>query len=111
METRISIDGKTATALADKGIYEKEAVMAAAYRLINRYSVEILEDGPDFSANFTQLDDQELDAATMYADLLSFFNDLLDEQLRLKLDLKSGRIRELIVQHAFSPIDLKMELA
>jgi His-Xaa-Ser system protein HxsD len=111
MHPRISINGNTATTLVDKGIYDKEAVMFAAYRFINRYTVEILEDGPDFVTNFTQRNGQESDATAMNADMLSFFNDLLDEQLRLKLDQKSGRIRELIVQHAFAPIDLKKELA
>jgi His-Xaa-Ser system protein HxsD len=102
--------GNTATVLVDKALYDKEAAIAAAYRLNDRYSIELREDGPNYVAIFTAREGQHLDATVMEADMMSFFNDLLDEQLRIKLEQKSGKIRELIVQHAFSPIDLKKEL-
>jgi His-Xaa-Ser system protein HxsD len=110
MQPCISITDKTATALIDKSLYKKEAAMAAAYRLMDKYSIEMRENGPDLVAAFTIKEGQYLDSATMNADMQSFFNDLLDEQLRLKLEQKTGKIRELIVKHAFSPIDLKKEL-
>ena len=40
-----------------------------------------------------------------------FCNEVLDQQIRLNLEKRNGRIRELIVEHAFSPLaDLKSRL-
>jgi len=46
----------------------------------------------------------------MREDLLSFCNDALDEELRLKLQQKTAKLLDVIVRHAFSPIDLRKEL-
>jgi His-Xaa-Ser system protein HxsD len=39
-------------------------------------------------------------------DLKDFANSLIDHQLRVQLDKTNGKIRDLIVAHAFSPLDL-----
>jgi His-Xaa-Ser system protein HxsD len=40
-------------------------------------------------------------------DIKEFLNTLIDHQIRIQLDKANGRIRDLIVAHAFSPFDLK----
>ncbi len=110
MQNCITITGGIATAIIAKNLYEPEAVMAAAYRLTETYSVEIREDGSNFAVVFTKKDGHIQDVAAINSDMHSFLNDVIDEQLRLKLEQKSGKIRELIVKHAFSPIDLNKEL-
>lgn len=105
------IAGDTITAFIDKGLYDKDAAMAAAYRLTDRYTVEMCDDGANLIVLLTRKGDEHPDPGEMNSDLQSFLNDLLDEQLRLKLEQRCGTIRELIVKHAFSPIDLQKELA
>lgn len=110
MQSHIFIKDNIAKTLVDKNLFNKEAVMAAAYRLIDRYSIEMREEGSDLVAMFTLKEGQQFDASTINTEMLSFYNDILDEQLRLTLEQKTGKIRDLIVKHAFSPIDLKKEL-
>lgn len=108
MESCTTTSENTVRVPVAKNVFDKEAVMSGAYRLTNKYSVEILEEASAFIVAFTPKN--PLEAQTIDTDIANFHNDLLDEQLRLKLEEKSGKIRELIVRHAFSSLDLKKEL-
>ncbi|GLI37572.1 hypothetical protein GHYDROH2_10730 [Geobacter hydrogenophilus] len=110
MQLHMSISNGGATASLNKEIYDKEAVMAAAYRRTAKYAVEIREEGQNFVVVFTAKDGRDGNESEVADDVQSFFNDVLDEQLRQQLEQKTGRIRDLIVQHAFSPIDLRKEV-
>ncbi len=99
-----------ATASFNKEIYKHEAVLAAAYHLTGKYGVEVGDEDKDFIVMLIPKEDYSPTEATMRADLLSFCNDVLDEELRLKLQQKTARLLDVIVRHAFSPIDLRKEL-
>lgn len=93
-----------------KEIYEKDAVMAAAYKLMDNYAILIepvseTEVGVIIEAkDKNQIENLEQTA-------MRFCNEVLDQQIRLDLEKRYGRIREMIVQHAFSPIkDLRNQL-
>jgi His-Xaa-Ser system protein HxsD len=99
-----------ATALFSKEVYSHEAVLAAAYHLTGKYGVEVGVQDRDFIAMLTPKGDYTPTETAMREDLLSFCNDVLDEELRLKLQQKTARLLDVIVKHAFSPIDLRKEL-
>lgn len=105
---RIEITGDFGTVFLT-GIYDKEAIMSASYRYIDRYAVLVDLINDKYQIQFTHKGPANKES--MHSDLLAFQNDVLDEQLRNVLGQKTGSIRELIVRHAFSPIDLKKELS
>lgn len=87
-----------------KAFFEKDAVFAAAYKFTGRVSVGIEPE----SETRVRVSMRPL-AGQKRVDLeevaREFRNELIDEQLRLDLDKRFGGIRELIVRHAFSPLD------
>lgn len=91
-----------ATIIFDTEVYEKEAITAAAYGQTSNYSMQINTKEQHFEVTFTSKDPITHD--NIHQDMLDFMNDALDEQLRLQLDRKTGRLREIIVEHAFKPI-------
>jgi His-Xaa-Ser system protein HxsD len=102
-------DGKILVTLS-KDIYEKDAVMAAAYKFMDNHAILIepvseTEVGVIIEAkDKNQIENLEQAAKR-------FCNEVLDQQIRLDLEKRYGRIREMIVQHAFSPIkDLRNQL-
>jgi His-Xaa-Ser system protein HxsD len=87
-----------------KAFFEKDAVFAAAYKFTGRVSIGIEPE----SETRVRVSMQPL-ARHKGIDLeqvaQEFRNELIDEQLRLDLDKRFGAIRELIVRHAFSPLN------
>jgi His-Xaa-Ser system protein HxsD len=110
MKPRITLSVTTATVSFSKEVYDHEAVLAAAYHLTGKYGVEIGVEDKDFIAMLIPKEDYSPTEAAMREDLLSLCNDVLDEQLRLKLRQKTAKLLDVIVRHAFSPIDLRKEL-
>lgn len=92
-----------ATVLLDAEVYKMEAVTAAAYGQAGTYGMQINAKGQEIEVTFIPKD--QLDPDRLRRDMLEFMNDTLDEQLRLQLDHKTGRIREIIVEHAFKPFE------
>jgi His-Xaa-Ser system protein HxsD len=99
-----------ATASFNKEVYSNEAVLAAAYHLTDKYGVEVGVEDEDFIAILIPKGNYAPTEDAMREDLLSFCNDVLDEELRLKLQEKTANLLDVIVRHAFSPIDLRKEL-
>lgn len=91
-----------ATMIFDAEVYEKEAITSAAYGQTSNYGMQINTKEQYFEVTFTPKDPITHDK--IHRDMLDFMNDALDEQLRLQLDRKTGRLREIIVEHAFKPI-------
>lgn len=91
------------TALFDAEVYKMEAVTAAAYGHAGTYGMQIKIKGQGIEVAFIPKD--LVDADTLRRDMLEFMNDALDEQLRLQLERKTGRLREIIVEHAFKPFE------
>lgn len=97
-------DDKIIVKLA-KELYERQAVFAAAHKLTDRFAV-MIEPIDDYSVGVyiepkrnTNLDESTIDDA-----IFEFFNDLLDEQVRLDLEKQYGSLRDIIVKQAFEPL-------
>ena len=94
----------------DQSLYEKEAVMAAAYKMTDfcHIIVKPLENkqlGIFFEPKNSQ-DENELKLIAK-----NYCNEVLDQQVRLDVEKQNGNIRDLLVKQAFSPIEnLKDEL-
>jgi len=102
-------DGKILVTL-NKEIYEKEAIAVAAYKMTDLCSILIkpLENN-EINVCFETKEMQSEE--TLEKIVKDFCNEVLDQQVRLDLEKRYGKIRELIVEHAFSPIkDLKKSL-
>jgi His-Xaa-Ser system protein HxsD len=94
-----------------KEIYDKEAVLNATYKMTDKYSVLIKPVGDhEISVIIEPKGQQSVEELELAAS--DFCNEVLDQQIRLDLEKRFGKIRELIVEHAFSPLaDLKSRLA
>jgi His-Xaa-Ser system protein HxsD len=106
-----NISASMLTASFSKEIYCSEAILAAAYRLTEKYGVDIQANNNDYVAMLVPRSGYSPDEATINEELKLFKNDALDEELRHRLYLKTGKLQELIVRHAFAPIDLRKEVA
>jgi len=93
----------------NKTIYEKGAVLSAAYTLSGTCGIRIeSESGDFFNVIIEQLGHKK--ETNLKEIVHKFNNELTDQQLRLDLEKRFGCLRELIVKHAFSPLEnLKAE--
>jgi His-Xaa-Ser system protein HxsD len=88
-------------------IYSVEAIHAATYQFTGRYHVLIT---PSADNSVTVIFEAKEKARDISEDLKEFANSLIDHQIRVHLDKTNGKIRDLIVAHAFSPLDLNKEV-
>jgi His-Xaa-Ser system protein HxsD len=91
----------------NKKIYDKEAILATAYSLSGDCQINFpkeTEENIEIS-----LEPKNENDITNFEN--KFLNELIDHQLRITLENRFGKIRELIVKHAFAPLDnLKAEV-
>ncbi len=106
METRVKYESHRASVLLCREVYDTEAILAASYLLTEHYCIEINDTESDHQVAISSKDDKPVDSSLIE----SFLNNCLDEQLRIALEKRSGKIRELIVKHAFKPLDILKEL-
>ncbi len=92
--------------LLSNQIYDKEAILSAAYSLISEYKVSLSEIESVYKLVIASSECLPINAERVGL----FLNDCIDHQLRLVLDKKTSFIRDLIVKHAFEPLDLKNEV-
>jgi len=88
----------------DQSLYEKEAVMAAAYKMTDSCHIIVkpLENsqlGIYFEPKVNQGENELQLIAKNYC------NEVLDQQVRLDVEKQNGNIRDLLVKQAFSPIE------
>ena len=90
--------------LLSNSVYNKKAILAANYALSGLCAghIQLETDGTycvtlEPLANDNELNPKEFEQL--------FLNELTDQQLRLNLEEKCGPLRELIVRHAFSPLE------
>ena len=86
-------------------IYGKEAILATNYALSGLCStfIELGSEGYiDVTLESLVGKEEDVELQRMKQ---CFLNELTDQQLRLDLNNKFGRIRELIVRQAFSPLE------
>jgi His-Xaa-Ser system protein HxsD len=88
-------------------IYSLDVIHAATYQFTGIYHVLIT---PYADNSVTVIFEAKDRARDIVEDLKNFANALIDHQVRLQLDKTNGRIRDLIVAHAFSPLDLNKEI-
>lgn len=89
----------------DTTLYSLEAINAAAYPFISKYHVLVTPGSTENSV--IVIFEAKVAGGDINADLKEYCNSLLDHQIRVQLDKANGKIRELIVAHAFSPLDLE----
>ncbi len=87
-------------------IYSIEAIHSAAHQFTGNYHVLVTMNSDN---TVTVIFESKRKTANVIEDLKEFTNSLMDHQVRLNLDKNYGKIRDLIVAHAFSPLDLKKE--
>jgi len=101
-------EGKVCVSLY-RVFFQREAISAAAQEMTDHYYIEMksldserveiyLEPKSKASA-VTEVDVESLESAAK-----NFCNEVLDQQVRLDLEKRYGKIRELIVRQAFSPV-------
>jgi His-Xaa-Ser system protein HxsD len=88
-------------------IYNLEAIQAATYQFTDRYHILIT---PNADNSVTVIFEAKDKTRNISEDLKYFANALIDHQIRHQLDKVNGKIRDLIVAHAFSPLDLHKEV-
>lgn len=93
--------------IVNSSIYGLEAIHAATYQFTGNYHVLIT---PNADNSVTVIFEAKDKARIVSEDLKEFANSLIDHQVRLRLDKTNGKIRDLIVAHAFSPLDLNKEI-
>jgi His-Xaa-Ser system protein HxsD len=90
----------------DTNIYNLEAIHAATYEFTDSYHILITPNADNLVTVMFEAKDKAKDVSE---DLKDFANALIDHQVRHRLNKINGRIRDLIVAHAFSPLDLHKE--
>lgn len=92
--------------IVSKSMIDSDILIAVLYKMLQfcDYKIEEVEHNYNVSLFFKNVD-------TMKNINEFYFNNLLiEEQLRKRLNQRYGRIREVIVKHAFSQVDLKSEI-
>jgi His-Xaa-Ser system protein HxsD len=88
-----------------KRLYEKESVFAALYKFENQCAMQMEPIGEaHIEVIFRNKAGGSLSEQALAAIADEFCNELIDQQVRRDLEKRFGKLRELIVEHAFSPI-------
>jgi len=107
--TNYSIDdGKICVSLY-RVFFQREAVLAAAQKMTGRYYIEMNSLDSEQVGIFLEpkgKTNSVTDVAVLEEDAKAFCNEVLDQQVRLDLENCYGKIRELIVRQAFSPVSV-----
>lgn len=103
------VHGKVLILLLHNEFYEKEAIRAAAYKFTDRCAILVRPaDNWEIEVVCEPMPGVDCDLEMITKE---FCNEVLDQQVRLDLERRYGRVRELIVQQAFEPVkNFKVEL-
>ncbi len=103
------VDPDRANIIIDTSLYDRDAINAASYAFTNNYHILVSrKDNASVTVIFELKN--KTSPREISEDIKDFVNTVIDHQVRLQLDRVNGKIRDLIVAHAFSPFDLKKEL-
>lgn len=86
--------------MVDKTVYDKEAVVATAYKFTDTCHIHVDSVAPGHYGVYFSPKQPNIDLAYQVD---SFCNELVDQQLRQDLEKASRPIKELIVKKAFFP--------
>lgn len=88
----------------DKSLYEREAVMAAAYKMTDAcYMIVKPLENNHLGIYFEPKSNQDKNELKAIAE--NYCNEVLDQQTRLDVEKRYGNIRDLLIKQAFSPIE------
>jgi His-Xaa-Ser system protein HxsD len=96
-------DGFTANIKISTSIYSIEAINEAAYAFTENFNILITKGDDD---QVTIVFESKHNSRDINNDLRGFAQVLHEYQIRHQLDARNGKIREIIVKHAFSQVDL-----
>ena len=99
------VDAAQANVIIDSSLYEPEAINAATYPFTDKYHITAVRKSDASIVVIFELKNKDSGRDVSY-DIKEFINAVIDHQVRLQLDRANGKIRDLIVNHAFSPLDL-----
>jgi len=83
-------------------IYDTKAVTRAAHSFSDKYYIQIDPLTEETIQVSIKTKEENSTALKIFSDL--FFNELLDQQIRVSVEKDFGHIRDMIVKKAFSPI-------
>jgi len=86
----------------EKSLFERQAVFAAAYKYRNQCVMQIEPTDERHVGVFFKSD--QIDPVELIEIIKKFQNEVLDQQHRRNLNKEFGRLREIIVEQAFSPV-------
>lgn len=86
--------------VVDMSIYTKESLVAACYKLTDRYYIHQQTTGNNIVVVFESKEGN----AVSYSIVKQFCNELIDQQVRYNTNKQFGHIRDLIVEEAFKPV-------
>ena len=90
-----------------RAFFQREAVSAAAQKMTGCYYIEMKSLDSERVVIYLEPKSKALgtsDIEPLEAAAKVFCNEVLDQQVRLDLEKRYGKIRELIVRQAFSPV-------
>ena len=87
-----------------KQFYEKPAVFSAAYKFTNKCFI-LIEPLDDNHVGVFFQPKQGESPETLLPLLHEYCNEVLDQQVRLDLEKRYGSLRNIIFEHAFSPLN------
>jgi His-Xaa-Ser system protein HxsD len=92
------IDGHTITAVIDKAVYGRNALLRTCYWYTDKLYIFIsVEDSGKFRIRFRSQNDQAIEVETLAA---RFMNDLLENELRVQIAKETENVRDMLVAKA-----------
>jgi His-Xaa-Ser system protein HxsD len=96
-----------AVIVLSKEFYEKEPVFAAAAKFTRKYYIGIKPfDEHSIEVSILPKESVDLNAIADYKEIANKFrNEVIEQQVRYDLQKQFGRLREMIVEQAFYPLE------
>ena len=92
--------------VVDLNLYKKEVITAALYKFT--HLCYIYQEVDSHKSNLVQVVFESKDDAHLDINISKEFgNELIDQQLRYDTIIQFGHIRDLIVEEAFKPVNVK----
>jgi His-Xaa-Ser system protein HxsD len=92
--------------VVDLNLYKKEVITAALYKFTHLFYIH--QETDSYKSNLVQIIFESKDDIRFDKDISKEFgNELIDQQLRYDTNIQFGHIRDLIVEEAFKPVNVK----
>lgn len=99
----VKLDNNKFQVIVDFNLYTKEAVTASIYKFSHLFYIHQQTDADN--PNLVNVVFESKDNNVITEDITKqFCNELIDQQLRYKINAQFGYIRNLIVEEAFRPV-------